>query len=198
MTLAQYYFSQFTTAQYLDFCCRLIVAFIAGGLIGLERSNRFKEAGVRTHIMVCVTTTLLMLISKYGFVDMEWGEGMTYFGTKGADAARVSAQAVSGLFLLQYVIYRMPFGADAYDGYHIQFAVRDSTEFEEVLRERLETWGAQVTDSSINWSREGLTEFDFVIRRADSIEYTDIKKFVDEHEEIVSFIYCPLTSTHLI
>ena len=247
MTLAQYYFSEFTTAQYLDFCCRLIVAFIAGGLIGLERSNRFKEAGVRTHIMVCVTTTLLMLISKYGFVDMEWGEGMTYFGTKGADAARVAAQAVSGisflcagviikvgssikglttaagiwmtagiglaigagmyvvvgctmvlLFLLQYVIYRMPFGADAYDGYHIQFAVRDSTEFEEVLRERLETWGAQVTDSSINWSREGLTEFDFVIRRADSIEYTDIKKFVDEHEEIVSFIYCPLTSTHLI
>ena len=97
MTLAQYYFSQFITAQYLDFCCRLIVAFIAGGLIGLERSNRFKEAGVRTHIMVCVTTTLLMLISKYGFVDMEWGEGMTYFGTKGADAAESRCRRVNFL-----------------------------------------------------------------------------------------------------
>ena len=87
MTLSVYYFNQFTAAQYIDFCCRLVLAFVIGGAIGLERSNRFKEAGIRTHIMVCVTSTLIMLISKYGFADMDWGTGMEYFGTKGADAA---------------------------------------------------------------------------------------------------------------
>ena len=47
MALAGYYFSKFTLMQYLDFCLRLLVAFVIGGAIGLERSSRFKEAGVR-------------------------------------------------------------------------------------------------------------------------------------------------------
>ena len=46
MTLASYYFNQFTTAQYADFCIRLVVAFLVGGMVGLERSKRFKEAGI--------------------------------------------------------------------------------------------------------------------------------------------------------
>ena len=57
-------------AQNIELCLRLVVAFVVGGLIGLERSKRFKEAGVRTHIIVCCTTALIMLISKYGFADM--------------------------------------------------------------------------------------------------------------------------------
>ena len=247
MTLSVYYFNQFTAAQYIDFCCRLVLAFVIGGAIGLERSNRFKEAGIRTHIMVCVTSTLIMLISKYGFADMDWGTGMEYFGTKGADAARIAAQAVSGisflcagviikvgsnvkglttaagiwmtsgiglaigagmyvvvifttilLFILQYVIYKMPIGSDAYDGYHLVFTVRDSDEFEAQLRQQLKDWGAQLTDSNITWQRDGVTEFDFIIRRADSIEYTDIKEFAERFPEIVSFSYSSLTNTHMI
>ena len=69
MTLAGIYFRQFTMAQYTDFAFRLLIAFFIGGTIGIERSNHFKEAGVRTHILVCVTAALIMLISKYGFVD---------------------------------------------------------------------------------------------------------------------------------
>ena len=86
MTLAGVYFHQFTIAQYLEFCLRLLLAFVFGGFIGYERSNRFKEAGLRTHIIVCCTATLIMLVSKYGFVDMDWGKGLEFFGTKGADA----------------------------------------------------------------------------------------------------------------
>ena len=86
MTLAGYYFCKFTLMQYLDFCLRLVLAFIIGGVIGLERSNRFKEAGIRTHIMVCVASALI----------------------KGADAARVAAQAVSGIsFLCAGVIIKV-------------------------------------------------------------------------------------------
>ena len=221
MTLSVYYFNQFTAAQYIDFCCRLVLAFVIGGAIGLERSNRFKEAGIRTHIMVCVTSTLIMLISKYGFADMDWGTGMEYFGTKGADAARIAAQAVSGIsFLCAGVIIKVgsnvkglttaagiwmtsgiglvPIGSDAYDGYHLVFTVRDSDEFEAQLRQQLKDWGAQLTDSNITWQRDGVTEFDFIIRRADSIEYTDIKEFAERFPEIVSFSYSSLTNTHMI
>ena len=97
MTLASYYFNQFTTAQYADFCIRLVVAFLVGGMVGLERSKRFKEAGIRTHIIVCVTAALIMLVSKYGFADLNQTTGMEVLGSKGADPARVAAQAVSGI-----------------------------------------------------------------------------------------------------
>ena len=102
------------------------------------------------------------------------------------------------LFILQYVIYKMPIGSDAYDGYHLVFTVRDSDEFEAKLRQQLKDWGAQLTDSNITWQRDGITEFDFIIRRADSIEYTDIKEFAERFPEIVSFSYSSLTNTHLI
>ena len=108
MTFARMYFERFTTAQNIELCLRLIVAFVVGGLIGLERSKRFKEAGVRTHIIVCCTTALIMLISKYGFADMGSSAAMEYYGSKGADTARVAAQAVSGIsFLCAGVIIKV-------------------------------------------------------------------------------------------
>lgn len=108
MTLAEFYHNQFSVAQYADFCIRIALAFVAGGVIGAERSRRFKEAGIRTHIIVCCTTALLMMVSKYGFVDLNWGPGIDFFGTRGADAARVAAQAVSGIsFLCAGVIIKV-------------------------------------------------------------------------------------------
>jgi putative Mg2+ transporter-C (MgtC) family protein len=92
----------------LDFCIRLFVAFIVGALIGIERSHRLKEAGIRTHIIVCCTAALIMLISKYGFADLTWGEGAARFGARDADSARVAAQVVSGIsFLCAGVIFKV-------------------------------------------------------------------------------------------
>ena len=108
MTLAGVYFEQFTLLQYAEFCLRLIFAFLVGGMVGLERSQHFKEAGVRTHVIVCCTAALIMLISKYGFADMGSSSVMEAFGTKGADSARVAAQAVSGIsFLCAGVIIKV-------------------------------------------------------------------------------------------
>ena len=108
MTLAGVYFEQFTLLQYAEFCLRLIFAFLAGGMVGFERSQHFKEAGVRTHVIVCCTSALIMLISKYGFADMGSSAVMEAFGTKGADSARVAAQAVSGIsFLCAGVIIKV-------------------------------------------------------------------------------------------
>lgn len=63
---------------------RIIVAGLLGGLIGLEREIRAKEAGLRTHFIVALGSALFMIISQYAF-------------TGRFDAARVAAQVVSGI-----------------------------------------------------------------------------------------------------
>ncbi len=62
---------------------RLLTALILGFAIGFERKMRFKEAGIRTHTIVCLGACLYMLISIFAF--------------KGADTSRVAAQIVSGI-----------------------------------------------------------------------------------------------------
>ena len=101
-TLAVILHQQFTWTQIGEFFLRLVVACICGALIGIERSKRFKEAGVRTHIMVCFAAALMMIVSKYAFADVA-----DKFGTHGADAARIAAQVVTGVsFLGAGVIFR--------------------------------------------------------------------------------------------
>ncbi len=50
---------------------RLLASVLAGGLIGLERSIRGRPAGLRTHTLVCLASTLLMLITVYEWQWME-------------------------------------------------------------------------------------------------------------------------------
>ncbi len=91
----------------VDFCLRMLLACICGAAIGVERSRHFKEAGVRTHIIVCVGAALAMIVSKYGFVDMILADGSNFPGTKEADPARIAAQVISGIsFLGAGVIFK--------------------------------------------------------------------------------------------
>ncbi len=93
--------------QNLDFCLRILIALLCGGAIGFERSRHFKEAGIRTHVIVCVGAALIMVVSKYGFVDLALDGGAYYPGTRGADASRIAAQVVSGIsFLGAGVIFK--------------------------------------------------------------------------------------------
>ena len=103
MTLFQQLNAQFSLAQNLDLCFRLLLACLCGAAIGVERSIRFKEAGIRTHIVVCFSASLIMIISKYGFADL----GSSFPGVREADPARVAAQVVSGIsFLCAGVIFK--------------------------------------------------------------------------------------------
>lgn len=91
----------------LNFCLRLLLACVCGASIGVERSRHFKEAGVRTHVIVCLGAALIMIVSKYGFVDLTASDGSAFAGTRGADPARVAAQVVSGIsFLGAGVIFK--------------------------------------------------------------------------------------------
>ena len=107
MTFFEYFNSQFSMLQQLDFCLRLVAACLCGAAIGYQRSKHFKEGGIRTHIIVCCAASLIMVISKYGFVDMANAGDAALSGTRGADPARVAAQVVSGIgFLGAGVIFK--------------------------------------------------------------------------------------------
>ena len=72
-----------------DYLIRVVVACLCGGLIGLERTKRLKEAGIRTHIIVALGATLIMVVSKYGFGDVA-----------DADASRIASNVITGVSFL--------------------------------------------------------------------------------------------------
>ena len=107
MPFGQITMQYFTLAQNLDFLLRLLVACACGAAIGYERSRRFKEAGIRTHVIVCCAAALIMIVSKYGFVDLGTSASGFFPGTRGADPARIAAAVVSGIgFLGAGAIFR--------------------------------------------------------------------------------------------
>ena len=107
MTFAGYLMKQYSLWQYGDFFLRVLVACACGAAIGFERSRRLKEAGIRTHIIVCCAAAVTMIVSKYGFADLVSPEGTELFGARGADPARIAAQIISGVsFLGAGIIFR--------------------------------------------------------------------------------------------
>lgn len=73
----------------MEYLLRILIAAFLGLLIGNERKNRNKSAGIRTHAIVALGAALMMVVSKYGFFD----------GYE-ADASRIAAQVVSGVGFL--------------------------------------------------------------------------------------------------
>ena len=71
---------------------KLLLASIIGGLIGFQRENSNRPAGLRTHILVCVGSALVMITSEYIF--------NTYRGISNIDPARLGAQVISGIGFL--------------------------------------------------------------------------------------------------
>lgn len=75
---------------------RIVLAAVCGIAVGYERMNHFKAAGVKTHMIVGLSASLMMIVSKYGFSD-----------SPSFDAARVAAQVVSGVgFLGAGIIFK--------------------------------------------------------------------------------------------
>lgn len=72
---------------------RLVLSAIAGGIVGMEREANHSSAGLRTHILVTLGSTLIMLISMYGFQGLG-------ANNNGGEPARLAAQVVSGIGFL--------------------------------------------------------------------------------------------------
>jgi putative Mg2+ transporter-C (MgtC) family protein len=77
-----------------EMCLRLLLAALLGSLIGLERERLLWAAGLRTHMLVCVGSCLLMIVSSFGFQD-----ALAMAHTE-LDPSRVAAQVVSGIGFL--------------------------------------------------------------------------------------------------
>lgn len=73
----------------LEIVWQLVLACLLGGLVGLERESHGRPAGFRTHILVCLGSTLVMILSITAFQD---------FPVR--DPARLAAQVVSGIGFL--------------------------------------------------------------------------------------------------
>ena len=71
---------------------RVIVGGVLGGIIGFEREKRAKEAGFRTHFLVALGSTLITVISAYGFDKVADQIPIARY-----DPARLAAQIVSGI-----------------------------------------------------------------------------------------------------
>ncbi len=71
---------------------RLLLSFLAGGIIGFERASRRQSAGLRTHLLICLGSTLLMLLSIWMTDE--------FLDAKNGDPGRIAAQVVSGIGFL--------------------------------------------------------------------------------------------------
>ena len=71
---------------------RLTLACVLGGVIGYERQSRRKSAGLRTNVLVCLGSCLIMVLSEALYQNVE--------GRTNADPARLAAQVVSGIGFL--------------------------------------------------------------------------------------------------
>ncbi len=74
---------------------RIVLAGVCGGIIGVERTLRQKDAGFRTHIVVAMGAALMIIISKYGFFDL-----VGLDDTLRIDASRVASNIITGISFL--------------------------------------------------------------------------------------------------
>lgn len=75
-----------------EFVLRLFVAAMLGGVIGLEREYRAKEAGFRTHFLVALGSGLFMILSQFGFDDV-----LGHYERVSLDPSRIASQVVTGI-----------------------------------------------------------------------------------------------------
>src|ERR1700730_11672769 len=78
----------------MEMLLRLVTAAALGSLIGFERERLLWAAGIRPHMLVCVGSCLIMIVSQYGFSNVLTYEHVVL------DPSRIAAQVVSGIGFL--------------------------------------------------------------------------------------------------
>lgn len=80
----------------LDWSLQMILAALCGGIIGFERKSKAKNAGIRTHALIALGASLAMIVSKYGFFNLQT---ITHSNWS-VDPSRIAAQVISGIGFL--------------------------------------------------------------------------------------------------
>lgn len=80
--------AKFEQLNALSVALRLLLSILFGGVIGWERQGNHHPAGLRTHILVCIGSTMTTIVGQYMFLQF------------GSDPSRIGAQVVSGIGFL--------------------------------------------------------------------------------------------------
>lgn len=73
---------------------RLLTALLIGSILGFERSKAKKPAGIRTHSLVCIASTMISIVSAYGFGDF------AAYSSVSMDPARLIVGVITGIGFL--------------------------------------------------------------------------------------------------
>ncbi len=89
----------FIDTDQLIFLWRIFLACMCGFIVGFERKNRSKEAGIRTHCVVASAAALMMIVSKYAFFDVVQSDLFPGVDIR-LDPSRVASTIASGIGFL--------------------------------------------------------------------------------------------------
>ena len=78
----------------LDITIKLLLAALAGGLVGFEREKHGRPAGLRTNLLVAVGSCVMMIVSEAFYLKYSMFDAET---TLRLDPSRVAAQIVTGI-----------------------------------------------------------------------------------------------------
>lgn len=73
--------------SFASIALRMILAFVCGGLVGIEREFKRRAAGFRTHILICMGAAITTLTSQYLVLEMNYA----------TDMGRLGAQVIAGI-----------------------------------------------------------------------------------------------------
>ena len=236
LTFGGYFNAQFSVLMQLELLFRFLVAGACGACIGIERTRRLKEAGMRTHVIVCCSAALMMVVSKYGFVDLTSMAGEAFHGVRGADSARIAAQVVSGvsflgagvmfksgntikglttaagvwatagvglaigagmyvmgvgftaiLILLQLMMHRFPLTRDMVS-HQLSFTIDPEDGFRDKFEAFLESRAAQVMDSEITYTQNGLITYRLMLKMPHGV-IQEVDDYLHTHGKLQTVSY---------
>ena len=81
--------------------------------------------------------------------------------------------------VLQVLMHKFKIGADSYNAYQIQFAVKDSDDFRALFDKQMETWDATATDTRLEHRDDGTVLYDMTVRTTQTLDMADLVKFFD-------------------
>jgi len=177
---------------------RMVLSFICGGLIGIEREFKRRSAGLRTHILICLGAAVTTLTSQYLVLEMGYNTDLGRLGAQviagigfvGAGSILVTRrQRVKGLTtaagLWAAAIVGLCFGAGFYEGGLIAAAL---ILIAEVLFSRLEQsilYGSSQINLYVEYCDNSALNRIMNILREDHIELltTEVTRAVGEENE---------------
>lgn len=164
----------------LSVTVRILLATLCGGVLGIERGKANQAAGMRTHILVCLGATLIMLTGEYMFHKFSTG-----------DPARLGAQVVSGIAataVVYVVVSRFKLISDHFT--HNNLWMRIYVEFHdpsclETICNILQSCGVQVGEVTMNNpGNSGNYNAIILLKNLDNKSSSQIEEFLEHVTEI--------------